>query len=123
MRTHLENSMKKLNGMGLLGLMMGLVLLVPTLSQAGDSKAADPCAPIKDKDQMNLCRAFEIDKAKTAEQKKNRYQNKNHTTYYCSLIKDRELKKYCFAVASQTKSQCSNLVDPKLEKKCNANIK
>ncbi|MCH8931849.1 MAG: hypothetical protein IH923_02155 [Nitrospinae bacterium] len=114
--------MKKLNVPGLLGLIMGLVLMVPALSQADPSKA-DPCAHHKGLDQMNLCRAFEIDKAKTAEQKKDRYQNKNHTMYYCSLIKDRELQKFCFAVASQTKSGCANIVDAKLEKECNAKIK
>jgi len=118
--------MKKLNSLGLLGLMLSLILLVPTGSQAdpkADPKAGDPCAQHKDLDQLNLCRAFEIDKAKSAEQKKNRYQNKNHTTYYCSLIKDRELKNYCFAVATQTRSGCANIVDPKLEKACNAKIK
>ena len=115
--------MKNLNSLGLLGLLMCLILLVPSVVLAADSPKADPCVQHKDLDQLNLCRAFEIDKAKTADQKKNRYQNKNHTTYYCSLIKDRELQTYCFAVASQTKSQCSNLVDPKLEKECNSKIK
>lgn len=114
--------MKKLNVLGLLGLIMGLVLMVPALSQADPSKA-DPCAHHQDLDQVNLCRAFEIDKARTAEQKKDRYKNKNHSTYYCSLIKDRELQKFCFAVASQTKSGCANIVDAKLEKECNAQIK
>ena len=115
--------MKNLNTLGLLGLLMSLALLVPSVALSADSKKADPCIQHKDLDQLNLCRAFEIDKAKTKEQKKNRYQNKNHSTYYCSLIKNRELQKYCFAVASQTKSQCGNLVDPKLEKKCNAKVK
>ncbi len=115
--------MTKLKILGLLGLLMSLALLVPSAVLAADSIKADPCVKHKDLDQLNLCRAFEIDKAKTKEQKKNRYQNKNHTTYYCSLIKDRELQKYCFAVASQTKSQCANLVDPNLEKKCNARVK
>ncbi len=116
--------MKSMKILGLLGLMMGLVLImVPGAVIAADSKKADPCVKHKDLDQQNLCRAFEIDKAKTKKQKKNRYQNKNHSTYYCSLIKDRELQKYCFAVATQTKSGCGNLVDPKLEKKCNARIK
>jgi len=114
--------MKKLNSLGLLGLMLGLILIIPTVSQAAP-KSGDPCEKHKDKDQLNLCRAFEIDKAKTSEQKKNRYQNKNHTTYYCSLIKDRELKNYCFAVTTQTRSGCTNIVDAKLEKKCNAMIK
>ena len=115
--------MKNLNSLGLLGLLMCLILLVPSAALAADSKKADPCVQHKDLDQLNLCRAFEIDKAKTADQKKNRYQNKNHTTYYCSLIKDRELKNYCFAVATQTRSGCANIVDPKLEKECNAKIK
>jgi len=115
--------MKNLNTLGLLGLMMGLVLLVPSAVLAADSKNADPCAHHIDLDQQNLCRAFEIDKAKTAEQKKDRYRNKNHSTLYCSLIKDLELKKYCFAVATQTKSSCANIVDASLEKKCNARIK
>ena len=115
--------MKKLNVLGVLGLIMGLAFMVPSAVLAADSKNADPCAHHKDLDQLNLCRAFEIDKAKTAEQKKNRYRNKNHSTYYCSLIKDRELQKFCFAVASQTKSQCGNIVDAKLDKKCNSKIK
>jgi len=115
--------MKNLNSLGLLGLLMGLILLVPSAALAADSQKADPCAQHKNLDQLNLCRAFEIDKAKTTDQKKNRYQNKNHTTYYCSLIKDRELKNYCFAVATQTRSGCANIVDPKLEKECNAKIK
>ena len=114
--------MTKLNRLGLLGLMMGLFLGVPALASA-DPKAGDLCAQHKEMDQLNLCRAFEIDKAKTKEQKKNRYQNKNHSSYYCSLIKDRELQKYCFAVAAQTKSGCANLVDPKLEAECNSKIK
>ena len=115
--------MKKLNCLGLLGAIMGLVLLVPSAALAADSKKGDPCVQHKDLDQLNLCRAFEIDNAKTKAQKKNRYQNKNHTTYYCSLIKDRELQKFCFAVATQTKSGCGNLVDSKLENKCNSLIK
>jgi len=114
--------MKKLNVLGLLGLMAVLVLMVPAWSQAEPSKG-DPCAHHKGLDQLNLCRAFEIDKAKTAEQKKNRYQNKNHSTYYCSLIKNRDLQKFCFAVAGQTKSGCGNIIDAKLEKECNAKIK
>ncbi len=115
--------MKNLNNLGLLGLLMGLVLMIPSAVLAADSKQADPCEQHKDLDELNLCRAFEIDKAKTSEQKKNRYQNKNHTTYYCSLIKKRELKNYCFAVTTQTRSGCANIVDAELERKCNAMIK
>lgn len=114
--------MNKKNCLGLLGLLT-LILLIPITGFAADSPKGDPCIKHKDKDQLNLCRAFEIDNAKTADQKKNRYQNKNHTTYYCSLIKDRDVQNYCFAVTTQTKSGCANLVDPKLEKDCNAKVK
>jgi len=102
----------------LTGLMVGLP------GNALAEPAKEPlCGGIEDLDKLNLCRAFEIDKAKTEEQKRDRYRNKNHSTYYCSLIKDLELKKYCFAVATQTKSSCVNIVDASLEKKCNARIK
>lgn len=115
--------MKKLNLLGWLVVLMGLALCATAPALAEDSKAGDPCAHHKEKDQLNLCRAFEIDKAKTAEQKKNRYQNKNHTTYYCSLIKDRDLQTFCFAVANKQLSGCGNIVDAKLEKECNAKVK
>ncbi|NIQ02721.1 MAG: hypothetical protein GWM98_22155 [Nitrospinaceae bacterium] len=111
--------MKIIRKVGLLGLLAGLVFMVPHLASA-DPKSSDPCAHHKDKDQLNLCRAFEIDKAKTDEQKKNRYQNKDHSTYYCSLIKNRDLQTYCYAVASKTKSQCGNIINAELEKKCNS---
>ena len=59
--------MKNLNSLGLLGLLMGLILLVPSAALAADSQKADPCAQHKNLDQLNLCRAFEIDKAKTTD--------------------------------------------------------
>jgi len=100
----------------------GLVLGLPGNAVADPAK--EPiCGDIKDLDKLNLCRAFEIDKAKTEEQKKNRYRNKNHSTYYCSLIKSRDLQTYCFALAGSNKSQCGLIIDEKLEKDCNEKIK
>ncbi len=103
--------------------LLALVLfsfLVPTVVLAGDAKEADPCAEIKDSDEKNLCRAFEIEKARTDEQRKNRYQNKDHSSYYCSLIKNKDKYLYCLAVTGRNKVQCGNIVDADLEKQCNS---
>ena len=40
--------MKNLNSLGLLGLMMGLVLMIPSAVLAADAKNADPCAQHKE---------------------------------------------------------------------------
>lgn len=100
----------------------GLVLWLPGMALADPAK--EPlCGGIDDLDKLNLCRAFEIDKAKTEEQKKDRYQNKNHSTYYCSLIKSRDIQTYCFAVTGNNKSQCGLIIDAKMEKDCNEKVK
>ena len=99
------------------------VLLLPGLALADAPSAADPCAEIKELDAKNLCRALKIEGARTEEQRMNRYQNKNHSTYYCSLIKDKDKKVFCFAVINQSKSQCGNIIDAELEKQCNAQVK
>jgi len=103
--------------------LLGLVLfsfLAPGMALADSDKKADPCADIKDADEKNICRAFEIEKTRTNDQRKNRYQNKDHSTYYCSLVKNKDKKVYCFAVISRTKSQCGNIIDADLEKQCNS---
>ena len=114
--------MNRLKGLCSLIVLAGLVILLPGTTLADPAKESF-CSGIKDMDKLNWCRAFEIDKAKTEEQKKNRYQNKNHTTYYCSLIKSRDLQTYCFALAGNKKSSCGLIIDAKMEKECNENIK
>lgn len=106
-----------------LSVLLGLVLfsfLAPMTALADAAKKADPCIEVKDADEKNICRAFEIEKARTKDQKKNRYRNKDHSTYYCSLVKNKDKKVYCFAVISRTKSQCGNIIDGDLEKQCNS---
>lgn len=100
--------------------MVGLVLLIPGAALAEPKAEADPCATIDDSDEKNLCRAFEIDKQLTPEERQNRFLHKNHSSYYCSLIKNRDKKTYCFAVVNKTQSQCGLIIDADLEKQCNS---
>ncbi|MGV7221700.1 MAG: hypothetical protein ACQ9MH_09255 [Nitrospinales bacterium] len=95
---------------------VGLFLLTPGLSFSDEPAAKGPCDGIEDLDDRNLCLAFKgINK-----DKENRYQFKNHVSYYCSLVKNRDKQKYCYGVTQKTKSMCDLIVDKKLEEKCNA---
>ena len=94
----------------------GLFLLTPGLSFSEEPAAKGPCDGIADLDDRNLCLAFKgINK-----DKENRYLNKSHDSYYCSLVKNRDKQNYCYGVTQQTKSMCDLIVDKKLEEKCNA---
>ncbi|MCF8721072.1 hypothetical protein [Nitrospina gracilis] len=101
-------------------LIIAIAVGVPAMGFADPKADADPCAAVSDMDEKNLCRAFEIEKKLTAEQKENRYQNKNHSSYYCSLIRSRDKQAYCYAVVNKEQSQCGFIVDADLEKQCNS---
>ncbi|CAI2718772.1 hypothetical protein [Nitrospina watsonii] len=103
-----------------LWMMVGAITLaIPGVGFAAPKADADPCAAVNDMDEKNLCRAFEIEKKLTAEEKENRYKNKNHSSYYCSLIKSRDKQTYCYAVVNKERTQCGLIVDADLEKQCN----
>ncbi len=89
----------------------------------GDSKKDKKCDEIADSDERNLCRAFTRDTFNSDGEKKNRYQNKNHSFYYCTLIKNKDKEKYCYAIVRNQKSMCGNIIDADLEKECNAKVK
>ncbi len=100
----------------LTALLLGLALLTPQAVFA-DTEAEYPmCDKEKEKDKINLCRAFNPKQSDN----KNRYQNKNHSNYYCSLIKNRDLQTYCYAVVGNNKVQCGLIVDADVEKECNS---
>lgn len=115
----------------LIAVLAGLVVLLPNLAkadpaqpppaQAEPAKSAPanlPCSDISDPDKANLCRA----KIKPGEENANRYQNKDHRTYYCSLIKNRDMQTYCYAIASHNKVMCGDVVDKALEAECNGSF-
>ncbi|MBI5428664.1 MAG: hypothetical protein HZA02_10375 [Nitrospinae bacterium] len=124
--------MKLIKERCLMAVLAGLLVLLPNLAQADSpqqppaqaepAKSAPaanlPCSDIPDADKANLCRA----KLKPSEENANRYQNKDHRTYYCSLITDRDMQTYCYAIASHNKTMCGDVVDKTLETECNSSF-
>lgn len=97
----------------------GLFLVSPALVSGEEPKAKSPCDDIADLDDRHLCLAT----GKTdGNGKSSGYSNKNHSSYYCSLIKSRDKKNYCHALTNKTSSMCDSIVDKKLEEKCKANF-
>ena len=64
-------------------------------------------------DDRNLCLA--LNPIKNPE---DRYKHKDHSTYYCSLIRSRDKMNYCNAVVQGQSRHCKNIIDAELEKKC-----
>ncbi len=77
------------------------------------------CDAIKEADAMNLCRAT----SPLDTENKNRYQNKDHSYYYCTLIKHKDKQLYCYAVVREQSNLCGLIIDGELEGKCNAHFK
>ncbi|QPJ62417.1 MAG: hypothetical protein G3M70_11265 [Candidatus Nitronauta litoralis] len=89
----------------------------------GDKTKDQKCDKIADADERNLCRAFTRDSYYSDQQKQNRYQNKDHSFYYCTLVKNTDKQKFCYAVVRNQKSMCGNIIDADLEKECNEKVK
>ncbi len=115
--------MKESINHGLFAIVMSLIIVLPSIVAAEPAKDVEAgCGTIQELDDKNLCRAFEIEKTRTDEQRKNRYQNKDHSTYYCSIIKNRDKQTFCFAVVGRNKTQCGLIIDANLEKECNSKL-
>ena len=69
-------------------------------------------------DDRNLCLA--LNPIKNPE---DRYKHKDHSTYYCSLIRSRDKMNYCNAVVQGEPRHCENVINKELEKKCLAESK
>ena len=44
--------------------------------------------------------------------------HKDHSTYYCTLIVNRDSQSYCFAVVQADPKKCNNIVSKELETDC-----
>jgi len=108
---------------GLFVLVFGLILIFPPLAAAqhGDNTPPDyekECAKAADKDERNLCLAFH-----PIPDPENRYKHKNHSNYYCSLIRNRDKQNYCYAVLDKHHAGCDLIVDKTLAADCDAKTK
>ena len=77
------------------------------------SSAAKASGKIPPPDKRHLCLA--LNPIKNPE---NRFKHKDHSTYYCSQILNRDIQIYCYAVVEKNKKKCDLIVSRELEKEC-----
>ena len=116
--------MRVFQGVWLIALVVGVFLVHPALVRAQYPALPGKqtkCDAVKDSDRRNLCLAMpkgEVDPAVSFG-----YKRKDHSNYYCTLIRNRDLQNLCWAVVGPNKSKCGLIVDKKLEDECNAQFK
>jgi hypothetical protein len=82
-------------------------------AQAAWSSAAKASGKISGSDKRHLCLA--LNPIKNPE---NRFKHKDHSTYYCTLILNRDIQGYCYAVVKKDLKKCDLIVSKELEKEC-----
>lgn len=77
------------------------------------SSAATPTGKLSKEDERNLCLALT-----PITSPESRYKHKDHSTYYCTLILNRDSQAFCYAVVQGNPGNCNNIVSAELEKEC-----
>lgn len=107
--------MKFLNVIGLAMLLSAIFLVQPVLAE--DPPATDPaCNKISDADRKNLCLA--TSNPTHGKKDVNRFTNKDHSWYYCSLVRSRDLQNLCLAVVDSKKEKCDLIGKKEIEEEC-----
>ena len=116
--------MRVLRGVWSASLLVGALLIHPAVVK-GQYPALPgketKCDKIKEADRRNLCLA--VPKGEVDPTVSFGYKRKDHSSYYCTLIRSRDLQNLCWAVVGPNKSKCDLIVDKKLEDECNAQFK
>ena len=84
-----------------------------TRAEEAWSSAAKASGKIPAPDKRHLCLA--LNPIKNPE---NRFKHKDHSTYYCTLILNRDIQAYCYAVVEKNSKKCDLIVSKELEKEC-----
>ena len=84
-----------------------------TRAQSALSSAAKASGKIPALDKRHLCLA--LNPIKNPE---NRFKHKDHSTFYCTLILNRDIQGYCYAVVEKNSKKCDLIVRKELEKEC-----
>jgi len=96
---------KTVDGLGPMGKM--------TRTQEVWSSAAKASGKIPKLDKRHLCLA--LNPIKNPE---NRFKHKDHSTFYCTQILNRDIQNYCYAVVEKNSKKCDLIVSKELEKEC-----
>ena len=84
-----------------------------TREQEAWSSAAKASGKIPAPDKRHLCLA--LNPIKNPE---NRFKHKDHSTYYCTQILNRDIQNYCYAVVEKNAKKCDLIVSKELEREC-----
>ena len=84
-----------------------------TRAEEAWSSAAKARGKIPGPDKRHLCLA--LNPIKNPE---NRFKHKDHSTFYCSQILNRDIQNYCYAVVEKNSKKCDLIVSKELEKEC-----
>ena len=84
-----------------------------TRAQEAWSSAAKASGKIPALDKRHLCLA--LNPIKNPE---NRFKHKDHSTFYCTQILNRDIQNYCYAVVEKNSKKCDLIVSKELEKEC-----
>ena len=84
-----------------------------TRAEEAWSSAAKASGKIPAPDKRHLCLA--LNPIKNPE---NRFKHKDHSTYYCTLILNRDIQAYCYAVVEKNSKKCDLIVSKELEQEC-----
>ena len=84
-----------------------------TRAQEAWSSAAKASGKIPPPDKRHLCLA--LNPIKNPE---NRFKHKDHSTFYCTQILNRDIQNYCYAVVEKNSKKCDLIVSKELEKEC-----
>ena len=82
-------------------------------AQTAWSSAAKASGEIPAPDKRHLCLA--LNPIKNPE---NRFKHKDHSTFYCTQILNRDIQNYCYAVVEKNSKKCDLIVSKELEKEC-----
>ncbi|NIQ03391.1 MAG: hypothetical protein GWM98_25940 [Nitrospinaceae bacterium] len=95
------------------GVLAGWLALAPVTGWADVPQESD-CKNKNSLDERNFCLAMINDHGEA----KNRYKNKDHSSYYCSLIRDRDKQNLCQAIIDSDSNRCALIGDKNMEKEC-----
>ena len=84
-----------------------------TRAEEAWSSAAKASGKIPALDKRHLCLA--LNPIKNPE---NRFKHKDHSTFYCTQILNRDIQNYCYAVVEKNSKKCDLIVSKELEKEC-----
>jgi len=107
--------------------MMGLVLCLSTLFAVpqvwaeGETMLYPECDKISDTDRKNICRA--TSNPNHGKKDVNRFTNKDHSWYYCSLVKGRDLQNLCLAWVDSKKAKCDLIGNQDIARECLSKFK